>query len=193
MEVNENVDRRHCNATRRGLGSRLRSRYELEASFHRLRSYEEAVFKDGRKKVYSMRQNNDEGEEQAGRAPFRAFRPHHRHSLSPTDMHRALLLPEIVTEIVEELSDLDLYTLARTCQAFTEPALDVLWRDPTAGNAVLAERMAPELWTIEPLEFTPDNDIWDPNDIRNWQNMVVSSLCAYYLRRSTDPFVLPGL
>jgi hypothetical protein len=107
-------------------------------------------------------------------------------------MHRALLLPEIVTKIVEELSDLDLYTLARTCQAFTEPALDVLWRDPTAGNAVLAERMAPELWTIEPLEFTPDNDIWDPNDIRNWQNMVVSSLCAYCLRRSTDPFVLPG-
>jgi hypothetical protein len=173
--INENEDRRH--ATRRGLGSCFRSGYELETWLHRLRSYEATVFKDVCKSV--LRDNNDGGREQAGRAPFCAFRPH-RHSLS-TDMHRALLLPEIVSAVVEDrgLADADLCTLARTCQAFTEPALDVLWRAHEEGEAALAQRMSAELWTIQPLEFEPDEVL--PMefiiDERCWQDILVCPKC----------------
>jgi hypothetical protein len=136
-----------------------------------------------------MRDNNDDGREQAGRAPFCAFRPH-RHSFS-TDMHRALLLPEIVSAVVEDggLADADLCTLARTCQAFTEPALDFLWRAHEEGEAALAQRMSAELWTIQPLEFEPDEVL--PMefiiDERCWQDILVCPMCALR-RQSTHLF-----
>jgi hypothetical protein len=62
-------------------------------------------------------------------------------------MHRALCIPEVVTAVVQnfamhkydrELEDKRvLYALARTCRAFSEPALDCLWAVPDLWDLAL--------------------------------------------------------
>ncbi|KAN0078421.1 hypothetical protein V8E55_010478 [Tylopilus felleus] len=44
-------------------------------------------------------------------------------------MHRALEIPELLLNIFYHVRHDDLAILARTCQAFKELALDVLWEE----------------------------------------------------------------
>jgi hypothetical protein len=71
-------------------------------------------------------------------------------------MHRALCIPEVVMAVVQnfamhkydrELEDKRvLYALARTCRAFSEPALDCLWAVPDLCD--LALLMSEDIWKI---------------------------------------------
>ncbi|KAH7905940.1 hypothetical protein BJ138DRAFT_1118024 [Hygrophoropsis aurantiaca] len=62
-------------------------------------------------------------------------------------MHPALLVGEIQLHIFNEISNKNtLNALARTCQAFTEAALDVLWRDLDSFTRLI-ECMPHDLWT----------------------------------------------
>jgi hypothetical protein len=66
-------------------------------------------------------------------------------------MHRPLHLQEVVAIIVGHLltrhRNATLAALARTCHAFTDPALDALWEQPSLWY--LAKTMSENLWTIE--------------------------------------------
>jgi hypothetical protein len=62
-------------------------------------------------------------------------------------MHRALALQEIVSEIVFHAAAVPnngLVVLVRTCKIFSEPALDLLWKDASLWH--LAQCMDAELW-----------------------------------------------
>lgn len=68
-------------------------------------------------------------------------------------MHRALLLDEILKEVVGWMSLLDASQLDRqkslkaftlTCRAFSEPALDNIWRGPVKMSALI--RIMPEVY-----------------------------------------------
>ncbi|KAL1666697.1 hypothetical protein GGF50DRAFT_112969 [Schizophyllum commune] len=53
-------------------------------------------------------------------------------------MHQALLIDEILRDIFEECSRDTLNAAARTCRAWTDPALDQLWRVTRGMNAFLS-------------------------------------------------------
>ncbi|KAH7914045.1 hypothetical protein BJ138DRAFT_1177552 [Hygrophoropsis aurantiaca] len=64
-------------------------------------------------------------------------------------MHPALLIGEIQLCIFNQISEkYTLFALARTCKAFTEAALDVLWRD-SDSFVRLIQCMPQDLWTVE--------------------------------------------
>jgi hypothetical protein len=70
-------------------------------------------------------------------------------------MHRALALQEIVSEIVFHAAAVpndSLVVLVRTCKIFSEPALDLLWKDASLWH--LAQCIDAELWdtSIIPVE-----------------------------------------
>ncbi|KAH7906622.1 hypothetical protein BJ138DRAFT_1162238 [Hygrophoropsis aurantiaca] len=65
-------------------------------------------------------------------------------------MHHALLIGEIQLYVFHQISDKrTLSALARTCQTFTEAALDVLWRDLKSFTKLI-QCMPRDLWTIGP-------------------------------------------
>jgi hypothetical protein len=73
-------------------------------------------------------------------------------------MHRALLIEEVVFAII---NDLDfrygrgaVVTLARTCRAFSEPALNVIWARPSLW--CLAQLMPRDIWAVN--EHIPAGD-----------------------------------
>lgn len=43
--------------------------------------------------------------------------------------NRALLLDEVIIQIFSQVRSPDLSAIARTCTAWTEPAMDILWAD----------------------------------------------------------------
>ncbi|KAJ7060516.1 hypothetical protein C8F01DRAFT_195809 [Mycena amicta] len=72
-------------------------------------------------------------------------------------MHRALLISEILDIVLSqfdtegpgpEIGRLSLIALVKTCKAFTEPALDALWRDQYTLNNVL-RCLPPDAWSVE--------------------------------------------
>ena len=78
-------------------------------------------------------------------------------------MHKSLLIPEIISGVCSELySAYDSYpgTLAAfavTCQAISEPALDVLWH--THGSIIpLLRCMSDDLWN-DSVEFNRNNHL----------------------------------
>ncbi|KAF7317505.1 hypothetical protein MKEN_00836900 [Mycena kentingensis (nom. inval.)] len=73
-------------------------------------------------------------------------------------MHRCLQVAEVSLEIVSQVGEADektLAILARSCRAFSEPALDVLWRHGTPVTIVHLLRCLP----AEAL-------VWHGNDLR---------------------------
>jgi hypothetical protein len=70
-------------------------------------------------------------------------------------MHHALYIPEVVALIIlyvkprhrRRQGDSNLAALARTCHAFSDPALDELWEEPSLWY--LAKTMSENLWRIE--------------------------------------------
>jgi hypothetical protein len=75
-----------------------------------------------------------------------AFSHHFSSSTLHTKMNHALRLEEIVTEIVSLCDAHSLVTLARTCRAFSEAAMDKIWEDPPIWQ--LAQLMCRNLWMI---------------------------------------------
>jgi hypothetical protein len=61
------------------------------------------------------------------------------------DMHSALRIAELQQHVFAICHRKSLANLARTCKAFHETALDVLWRDDIE-IAVLMRVMPPDLW-----------------------------------------------
>ncbi|KAH7903840.1 hypothetical protein BJ138DRAFT_1019974 [Hygrophoropsis aurantiaca] len=69
-------------------------------------------------------------------------------------MHQALLIEDIQLYILNQVEQKsDLSALARTCQAFTQVALDVLWRDLDCFIRLI-QCMPPDLWS--PQAVTED-------------------------------------
>jgi hypothetical protein len=69
-------------------------------------------------------------------------------------MHPALHIREIAAAIASQVDPFDkrdLASLARTCRSLSEPALDVLWKAPSAWN--LALRMTRELWIVKTMTY----------------------------------------
>ncbi|KDQ62049.1 hypothetical protein JAAARDRAFT_447960 [Jaapia argillacea MUCL 33604] len=63
-------------------------------------------------------------------------------------MHYAMEIPEILTNIFENLRSVTLPAVARTCLAFREPALDLLWHsDASLGDLIRC--MPPDAWKEE--------------------------------------------
>lgn len=64
-------------------------------------------------------------------------------------MHRCLSVLDILLTVFEDavISPIDLARIATTCRTFSEPALDILWRDPGDIAAILGT-MAPDLWRL---------------------------------------------
>ncbi|RDB21918.1 hypothetical protein Hypma_010807 [Hypsizygus marmoreus] len=69
-------------------------------------------------------------------------------------MHHSLLINEITSLIFEELDSSTLASIAGTCRAFTDPALDVLWRSQI-DIGPLIRVMPGDLWTIVLLADAP--------------------------------------
>ncbi|TFK55530.1 hypothetical protein OE88DRAFT_630514 [Heliocybe sulcata] len=62
-------------------------------------------------------------------------------------MHRCLLIPELLSNIFEfQERKRELAILARTCRAFGDPALDVLWRDLSSLSTLIKATVPPHLW-----------------------------------------------
>jgi hypothetical protein len=53
-----------------------------------------------------------------------------------TPAHHALTVPDVVREIISKLAEednkQDLFSAAQCCKAFTNPSLDMLWRNMTS-------------------------------------------------------------
>jgi hypothetical protein len=70
-------------------------------------------------------------------------------------MHHALHIPEVVAFVILHVKsrrrrrqgDSNLAALARTCHAFSDPALDALWEEPPLWH--LARTMSERLWTTD--------------------------------------------
>jgi hypothetical protein len=62
-------------------------------------------------------------------------------------MHRALLIQEVLDTILYRLGIRDLQSLACTCHAFTEPALDAAWAEPSAWD--LAHLKPKGTWEVK--------------------------------------------
>jgi hypothetical protein len=66
--------------------------------------------------------------------------------LADYPMHRALHIREVIGAVVDYLDQKSLASLSRTCRAFSEPALDVLWSRPSLTD--LARYMPESSWEI---------------------------------------------
>ena len=77
-------------------------------------------------------------------------------------MHRALQIEEVLSDIFHHFSpDIgilwreetipELAALARTCRAFKEPALDILWR--------VLHHLSPLLWCLPKISRRSDSDM----------------------------------
>ena len=69
--------------------------------------------------------------------------------LLPSFMHHALTIPEILWFILSLCHKHTLASLARTCKAFHDPALDLLWIDQHSFITLL-KLMPSDLWEIHP-------------------------------------------
>jgi hypothetical protein len=83
-------------------------------------------------------------------------------------MHRALLINELVESIIRHLVALTpegtytdtatLSSLARTCRALSEPALDAMWAKPDLWN--LAQTIDSDLRTVTTVEKHQKQGEW---------------------------------
>jgi hypothetical protein len=62
--------------------------------------------------------------------------------------HHTLLNEDTASAILQHCDRPTAAVLARTCRAFTETALDIVWEDPPLWE--LAQRMDESLWTVTP-------------------------------------------
>lgn len=108
------------------------------------------------------------------------------------DMHRALLVQEILIVIFESVPTVPsshptdvrvlhrtLIALACTCRAFTDVALDILWRDPPS-LATLIQCMPVDVWSIT-ANVTPERYISE--GLRHRANLVSTEQSCCILRR----------
>lgn len=90
--------------------------------------------------------------------------------LLTTPMHPALCIPEIVEIVCAELEELDPWAqkdfaaLARTCKAFQEPALDILWRKQDT-LAHLVKCLPSDMWEEISPEKSDRVEIVSPPEI----------------------------
>jgi hypothetical protein len=93
-------------------------------------------------------------------------------------MHPALFIHEIRLAVAQDIAGedrTDLVALALSCQAFSEPALDLLWQAPQPIR--LAMRMKDELWTVRDEEGEIDVDYeesYEEDPFRETKRVLVS-------------------
>ncbi|KAJ7753609.1 hypothetical protein DFH07DRAFT_823853 [Mycena maculata] len=104
-------------------------------------------------------------------------------------MHRSLRIPEIVDLIFAELrtprqgnEGKDFATLARTCKAFQDPALNLLWSEQhTLDN--LLRTLPPHLWTEKRHPGFSDNlRLTGPVEPADWEVPLMYALRIRTLR-----------
>ncbi|KAH7890975.1 hypothetical protein F5I97DRAFT_115675 [Phlebopus sp. FC_14] len=96
-------------------------------------------------------------------------------------MHRCLRLEELLLRIFGILDKNTLTVLARTCRAFTGPALDVLYRSITIG--ALVKCLPAEVWstTSGPDTAPSTMDIVRPLNNVDWSNFINHSTRVRHL------------
>ncbi|KAF8218381.1 hypothetical protein K438DRAFT_25811 [Mycena galopus ATCC 62051] len=106
-------------------------------------------------------------------------------------MHCSLQIPEVVALICTQISPTEtpetLAALARTCKAFSDPALDILWRNASLANVLNC------LPHLETGTFTDGSDFSIPLLPSDWERVLVYSKRVRQLTMEGDDYTAPYL